>query len=108
MIKPTPPTSPSPTSKPVPPPPVDPKPYIEARVHASRHRAEIEASSRCACFFCFRSFAPTAIKAWIEGDQTALCPFCGLDAVLPTVAELRIDDQFLRKMHQHHFAYRSK
>jgi hypothetical protein len=102
MIKP--PTAP----KPPPPPPVNAQPYILAHAHASKHRAEIEASARCACFFCFRTFAPSTIKAWIEGNQTALCPHCGIDAVLGTVADLRIDDGFLRKMHQHHFAYRSK
>jgi hypothetical protein len=80
--------------------------FIAAREHASRHRASLEAGERCGCFFCFRTFPPTAIKAWIDGNQTALCPHCGIDAVLG--AEQRIDIVFLRQMHQHHFAYRSK
>ncbi len=77
-------------------------------MHASKHRVELEASDRCACFFCFRKFAPTDIKVWIEGSQTALCPGCGIDAVLGSASPHSIDDRFLRKMHQHHFAYRSK
>ena len=82
--------------------------YITAHVHASKHRAEVEASEKCACFFCFRKFAPGEITSWIEGGQTALCPKCGLDSVLGSASPLGIDDRFLRKMHQHHYAYRSK
>ncbi|MDB4957965.1 MAG: conserved hypothetical cytosolic protein [Myxococcales bacterium] len=83
-------------------------PYLEAHKHASKHRPEIEASETCACFFCFKRFAPAKITAWIEADQTALCPGCGLDSVLGTASGHRLDDGFLRKMHQHFYAYRSK
>jgi len=83
-------------------------PLIAAKTHASRHRVELEASTRCACFFCFRAFATSEIKAWIDADTTALCPRCGVDAVLGNGSSHPISDGFLRKMHQHYFAYRSK
>lgn len=83
-------------------------PLIAAKEHASRHRGALEASTRCACFFCFRAFAPSEIKAWIDADTTALCPGCGVDAVLGNASIASIADGFLRKMHQHYFAYRSK
>jgi hypothetical protein len=86
---------------------VDPQ-LIEAQKHASRHRVELEASSRCGCFFCFRTFTPTSIKAWIDASQTALCPGCGVDAVIGSASAHRIDDAFLRRMHGQFFAYRSK
>lgn len=87
--------------------------YAEAHKRSSQHRGEIEASTQCACFFCFKRFPPTAIKAWIDANQTALCPGCGVDAVLGsasfgTDALNRLDDTFLRKMHQTYFGYRSK
>ena len=86
---------------------IDSQLYIAAHKHASRHRVELEASDRCACFFCFRKFVVADIKKWVDGEQTALCPHCGLDSVLGA-SGCRIDDPFLRKMHQHHYAYRSK
>lgn len=82
---------------------IEPGLYTAARIHSSRHRAEIEASGRCACFFCFRSFASKEIKAWIDGNQTALCPRCGVDSVLGSASQHRIDDVFLRGMHEHFF-----
>lgn len=104
----TPPTKPQATR---PPPkshilPADIALYTAARVHASKHRVELEAGERCGCFFCFRTFPPSAIKAWIDANQTALCPHCGIDAVLGCAQ--RIDNKFLRGMHEHHFPYRSK
>lgn len=81
---------------------------IAAHQHASRHRAEIEASTRCACFFCFRKFASTDIKTWIDANQTALCPGCGVDSVLGGASNQRLDDGFLRGMHTHFFTSHKK
>lgn len=83
---------------------IDPGLYVAARKHASAHRAEIESSTRCGCFFCFRSFASSDIKSWIDANQTALCPKCGVDSVLGSASLHRLDDAFLRGMHEHYFA----
>ncbi len=81
---------------------------VDALKHASKHRAEVEASGRCGCFFCFRTFPPSLIKTWTDSDQTALCPSCGVDSVIGSESAHRLDDMFLRKMHQHHFGSRSR
>lgn len=81
---------------------------VAAKTHASQHRAEIEASTKCACFFCFRVFPSTEIKAWTDVNTTALCPGCGVDAVLGDASGCSIADRSLRKMHEHYFAYRSR
>jgi len=75
-----------------------------AHVHSSRHRAEIQASARCGCYFCFHTFPHTAIKAWVDSDQTALCPACGIDAVIGDASNHRLDNKFLRQMHTHFFS----
>ncbi|MBV8755655.1 MAG: cytoplasmic protein [Deltaproteobacteria bacterium] len=82
---------------------IEPGLFIAAHTHASRHRVEIEASARCVCFFCFRSFASADIKSWIDANQTALCPRCGVDSVIGSASQHRIDDMFLRGMHTHFF-----
>lgn len=81
---------------------------LDAHKHASKNRTEVEGSGRCACFFCFRTFPPTLIKSWIDADQTALCPLCGVDAVLGSNSSHRLDEGFLRKLNQHAFGARSK
>jgi len=83
---------------------IDSELCIAAHKHASRHRAEIEVSARCGCFFCFRTFPNADIRAWIDAKQTALCPRCGVDSVIGSASNHRLDDAFLRRMHQHFFA----
>jgi hypothetical protein len=49
------------------------------------HRHTLLASEHAACFYCFSEFPPSAITDWTDGDpvgQTALCPECGVDAVV--------------------------
>ena len=74
-----------------------------ASQHAARHRAEIQASTRCGCYFCFHTFPHTDIKAWVDSNQTALCPACGIDAVIGDASKHRLDGRFLRLMHTHFF-----
>jgi hypothetical protein len=47
----------------------------------------IEKAHRCGCFFCLRTFAPSEITQWTDKGQTALCPKCGIDSVLPSVTD---------------------
>jgi hypothetical protein len=60
--------------------------------HSIRHRDRVERSVRCGCFYCLATFPPAEITDWVdlpEGEEdeecgvTALCPRCGIDAVLP-------------------------
>ena len=83
---------------------IEPSLYIAAHKHSAKHRPEIEASARCSCFFCFRSFKSADIKSWIDSNQTALCPRCGVDSVLGSASQHRLDDSFLRGMHTHFFS----
>jgi hypothetical protein len=79
-----------------------------AHVHSSAHRAELAASTACGCFFCFRIFPFADIVRWTDTNQTALCPRCGIDAVLGDASGFPIDDTFLRSMHRHWFTMHSK
>ncbi|MFF9549322.1 cytoplasmic protein [Methylobacterium fujisawaense] len=53
-----------------------------AHRHSARHADEVRSSVLCGCFFCLEVFAPDEIAGWIADDGTALCPRCGIDAVI--------------------------
>lgn len=86
-------------------------------LHSIRHRAAILRSKRCGCFHCLAFFAPAEIMDWVdvspeapasadEGEwgQTALCPRCGIDAVLPdTVPGVVLSTDLLHAMQRHWF-----
>jgi len=77
--------------------------YASALKHASNHRVEIDQSANCGCFFCFRRFVATEIRTWIDKNQTALCPRCGIDSVIGTASGFTLDDRFLRNLNQFSF-----
>jgi uncharacterized paraquat-inducible protein A len=75
-----------------------------AHRRASHHRDEMVESSLCACFHCEVISKPAAIREWIDADQTALCPRCGIDALIGDKSGFPITDPaFLKAMHQHWF-----
>ena len=65
------------------------------------------------CFYCEAMFAPSEIVDWVDGPQletgsttdgvTALCPRCGIDAVLPSAAPISVTAEVLAAMHCHWF-----
>ena len=80
---------------------------------SSQHRALLAHSERAGCFYCEAEFAPSEITDWSDGPQvetgdlddgvTALCPRCGIDAVLPSAAPIRWDATLLAEMRAHWF-----
>lgn len=74
-----------------------------AHKHCTKHRAEIEASAICGCFYCLRTFPPTPITEWTDDSQTALCPKCGIDSVIGSASGYPITPEFLQSMHDHWF-----
>src|SRR5215469_2369495 len=77
--------------------------YIRAHRHASQHRSELEKSSLCGCFYCMEQFLPNEIDEWTDGDQTAMCPLCGIDSVIGSAAGFPISKEFLSRMHKYWF-----
>ncbi len=76
---------------------------LAAHQHSSHHRAEIAQSDRCGCFYCLALYPPSAIARWVDDGRTALCPSCGIDAVLGSAAGYPIDREFLAQMQAHWF-----
>lgn len=69
-----------------------------------KNRDALLAVSRCGCVYCGGFFAPTAIARWVDGGQTAACPGCGTDAVLPDAPEYPLTSASLSALHQSWFA----
>lgn len=74
-----------------------------AHQHCSFHRKEVLAGT-CGCFYCLRTFEGSEVERWIDRKRTgepntAMCPHCGLDMVLPAARDLPVEDpEFLKAM----------
>lgn len=74
---------------------------VTAHRFSSRHRADIEASTVCGCFYCLKTFPPSEVTEWMEegGDgETALCPRCGIDSVIGDGSGFAVDQLLLVEM----------
>ncbi|PIU04938.1 MAG: cytoplasmic protein [Methylobacterium sp. CG08_land_8_20_14_0_20_71_15] len=72
-----------------------------AHRHSFRHGDEVRSSPLCGCFYCLETFAPDEVVEWIDDDSTALCPRCGVDAVIGEMSGYPVGNAvFLRAMHQ--------
>lgn len=77
---------------------------LEAIWHFCRdHERLVWRSARCGCFHCESFFAPGEIEEWVDQMSTALCPHCGIDAVLPDLPLYALSAELLREMHEAFF-----
>jgi hypothetical protein len=74
--------------------------------HSARHRPEILGSESCGCFCCLHIFPPSQITNWTDEAQTALCPACGVDAVIGSASGYPITADFLAQMERRWFGLR--
>ncbi len=76
------------------------------------HEQDIINSKRCGCFHCLAILKPNEIVDWLNENQssprgpgkTALCPKCGIDAVLPDNLDRAIDIELLERMNKKYFS----
>ncbi len=68
-------------------------------LHSAKHRNAISTSTKCWCFHCLAEFTPDQIDKWADNNTTAICPNCGIDAVIgnSSVNLTKIDLLDLRK-----------
>lgn len=87
------------------------KPYSYAQemrlkklhAHSSHNKVLILVSDRCVCFHCQAMMDHGEITEYVDNGQTALCPKCGVDAILPDSIEETIDSQTLKDMQEYWF-----
>ena len=73
----------------------------EAHRDSTHHRDTLREVGQGCCFYCLRRFGVMAVARWIDDGATALCPHCGIDAVLPDRGDL--PEERLAAMHHLYF-----
>jgi hypothetical protein len=70
--------------------------------HTRANRMELEESEVCGCLACERIYFPSEIVRWADGE-TAVCPHCGIDAVVGSASGIPIMPGVLRRAHERWF-----
>ena len=76
----------------------------QAHEHSMHNRPFVTGRVRCGCFYCQQTYAADEIKDWTHDGQTAICPRCGVDAVLSAHTDPLAAD-FLDQMHARWFKH---
>lgn len=71
---------------------------------SAHHRAQVLRSSRCGCFHCLSIFEPSAITHWVDEGTTAVCPVCGVNAVIGSDSGSLITRELLEELKRQWFA----
>lgn len=61
-------------------------------------KEEMLSSEKCGCYKCLKVFSPDKIDEWWDDDQTAVCPYCGIDSVVGSASGYSITPQILKEM----------
>lgn len=78
--------------------------YVVAHQFSIYNKAQLEASTKCGCFCCLKIFLPEEITDWVDPDEdTALCPYCGIDSVIGDASGYEISEVFMKKMQDRWF-----
>jgi hypothetical protein len=81
------------------------------------NRPLLEQSSSAGCFFCGAAFEPSEISRWLPeydeatgapSGETASCPRCGKDSVLPSAAPVAMSPHLLAAMQGYWFGSAKK
>src|SRR5574344_101442 len=79
----------------------DPK-LLALHARASNNEIEILKSKTCSCFFCRQTYSARLVNDWINDARgvTAICPECGMDAVIGDAGGEAMDKALLKEMNR--------
>lgn len=67
--------------------------------YAFQNRQDVQRSEKVGCWHCIQIYNANEVKDYTDNGETAICPKCGIDAVLPT-ADLELTEEILQKINK--------
>lgn len=75
----------------------------KAHICSSYNKEKLSDSKLCGCFYCLKIFDPKLIVDWCDDNQTAVCPFCGIDSIIYDSKTYPVSKEFLKQMKNYWF-----
>lgn len=66
---------------------------------AFKNRSIIETEANCWCYHCVKSISRDQIREWTDSGETAICPLCSVDSILPG----NLDKSLVQRIHDFWF-----
>jgi len=74
----------------------------DARQYSRNNNFTIRYSNMCGCYHCLEKFKSDLVSDWVDEGDTALCPHCGIDSVIPD-AVTEVTKKILRELNEKYF-----
>ena len=71
---------------------------------AMKNRQLVEQSTNAGCYCCLKIFDSKEIKEYTDEGQTAVCPYCEVDAVVGDMCGFVLNEEILKKAQKYWFA----
>lgn len=78
--------------------------YIAVYNDLFKNKEALLESDKCGCFHCLNIFSPKQISEWASStEDVAICPYCGIDSVVPDSQQSPITKDFLKELKYYWF-----
>ncbi len=74
-----------------------------APIYVIENKCYKELSEKCGCYQCENIMLASDITDWCDEGETAICPFCGIDAVIFDKTPIPITHEFLHYANERWF-----
>ena len=71
--------------------------------YSSHNRALVEGARQCHCFYCRATVDASEVVDYTDNGQTAICPKCGIDSILPDSIEDTLNADTIAEMNEYWF-----
>ncbi len=75
----------------------------DLHLHSYLNASEFESGKECCCIYCQRFFPADEVVEFVDDDETALCPYCGIDSVIVLGADEKISKELLAELNKRYF-----
>lgn len=76
---------------------------VNAHICCSNNRKQLSKCNLCGCFYCLKIFNSKLIVDWCDDEETAICPYCGIDSIIFDSKTYPISKEFLEQMKKYWF-----
>ena len=70
----------------------------DAHKNGIHNKRILEKSDLCGCYYCLEIFTFDQITDWVDKQDTAICPSCGIDSVIGSAQGYPVTREFLNRM----------
>lgn len=80
------------------------KSLIESAIkYATSNKEALSNSTNAGCYYCLRIYPASEVAEFLEVEDTAICPYCDIDSVLPDNTPIELNKANLEELQEYWF-----